>query len=236
MGISTHKVPFNQIDNIRAGEKIKSGKRPKPFSEDTSEKYKRIVKEAWHDDRNKRPTIEEILEQLDEVKKDVDPNYLSSLEINEAISLHEKKQYKKAFRYFRELAYGNDHKSFPLASYYAGLYFFEGTYGIEKDEFQALYLLKKSAICGVAQAQYKYAYACLKGRYYSQEEGLKYLKKSALGARVPEALYMISQLFLNGEHGYPIDNKKYIEYLIKAADRGSKEAQQELMKERAKNY
>ncbi|CAG8468015.1 34544_t:CDS:10 [Gigaspora margarita] len=70
--------------------------------------------------------------------------------------------------------------------------------------------------------QYMYAYVCLKGSYYSREEGLKYLKKAA-DNNDPDALCMVSQLFLNGEHGYPINDDKYVCYLKKA-----KEAQEKL--------
>ncbi|CAG8763158.1 9923_t:CDS:1, partial [Dentiscutata heterogama] len=78
--------------------------------------------------------------------------------------------------------------------------------------------------------QYLYARACLEGSYYSPEEGKEYLKMAALKNGDPDALYMVSQLFLNGEHGYKINENKYMEYLKKAAEKGSKEAKKELKK------
>ncbi|CAG8507279.1 10719_t:CDS:1, partial [Acaulospora colombiana] len=149
-------------------------------------------------------------------------NTLIRLNIDEAISLHNDNRYKEAFPHFLRLANRGDFK----AAYYAGLYFYVG-YGIDKDEIKALLYLEKSAQCDYARGQYLYAHACLKGTYYSKDEGIKYLKKAAL-ENDPDALYMFSQLYLLGEHGYPENNEKYNYYLKMAAENGSKEAQQEL--------
>ncbi|CAG8595079.1 168_t:CDS:2, partial [Acaulospora colombiana] len=140
------------------------------------------------------------------------------MDIEEVKILHETKQYKKAYRHFLKLAHGNDPKTFPLASYYAGIYLFEGTYEIEYDEFQAFQLFKRSAIGGCVEGQYMYAYVCLKGANYYKEEGIKYLKIAAMAKKYPAALYMVAEMFLNGEHGYKEDRGKYIEYLKQAAE------------------
>ncbi|CAG8454787.1 16304_t:CDS:2 [Acaulospora colombiana] len=197
--LSVSNLPFSNIDNhIKVMKVIVNGKRPKPFSEDTPEKYKILVKEAWHNDPGKRPTIEEIQKKLEDIKTEVNPNR-PSLEINEVISLHDEGRYEEAFPQFLQHA-----------------------------ENRALHFLKKSADSNNVIGQYMFAYACLKGSYYDKNVGLKYLKKAALQGKFPDALYMVSQIFLNGEYGYPVDSNKYMEYLSKAATAGSKEAQHEL--------
>ncbi|CAG8524781.1 7060_t:CDS:2, partial [Acaulospora colombiana] len=255
--ISTHRIPFDYIDNpLKAGEKIKNNERPEPFSKGTPEQYQDIVKEAWDGNPRKRPKIGDVRKKLEKVnltgrKKDkpvrretwlstetesvtaLDDSDDQLLDIKEIISLHEKEQYEKAFGHFLKLADRND----PLASYYAGLYLFKGTYGVEEDEIQALQLLKKSAKGGCVQGQYLYSYACLKGTYYSKDEEhgidvnekkyMEYLTKAA-ALESPDALYAVSQLYLKGESGYPVDNDKYNEYLTKAADKGSNKALKEL--------
>ncbi|CAG8658452.1 3704_t:CDS:1 [Acaulospora morrowiae] len=143
--------------------------------------------------------------------------------VDQVISLHKRQRFKEAFPLFHQLALKGD----SLACYYAGLYLYEGGYGVEKNEIEALQLFYKSAISNNVLGWYMYANACLYGNYYSRKEGLKYLKKSA-DENHPDALYMLSQIFLNGEHGYEIDNDKYEGYLTKAANHGSEKAQKEL--------
>ncbi|CAG8609472.1 15543_t:CDS:2, partial [Acaulospora colombiana] len=248
--ISSHKIPFDEIDNpIKASEKAKAGGRPGPFSNGTPQQYKELIEKAWHENHMKRPAISEVGEQLENMLKIVrkgrnklltrsdtsaslideseDMTSNNSLGIKEAISLYENDECKKAFPHFLKLARDGD----PEASYYAGLCLFYEKGGIKKDEIQALQLFQKSAENNHVGGQYMYAYACLRGTYFSKEEGLKYLKKSALIHKHPDALYMVSQLFLNGDLGYPVDDKKYKEYLEKAAQAGSTKAIEELMKE-----
>ncbi|CAG8450646.1 11708_t:CDS:2 [Acaulospora morrowiae] len=141
----------------------------------------------------------------------------------EAVSLHEQQRFEEAFPLFLHIAQEGN----PLASYYAGLYLYEGNYGIERDEIQALQFLQKSAVGGNVRGRYMYANACLYGTYHSRKEGLKYLIKSA-NKNDPDALYMLSQIYKNGEHGYEIEYDKYEEYLKKAADNGSTKAQREI--------
>ncbi|CAG8557211.1 15742_t:CDS:2 [Acaulospora colombiana] len=242
--ISSHQLPFGDIEShMKAGEMAKKGERPSPFSEDTPEQYRRIVEEAWHNNPIKRPTIDEVRKKLGIMRKGencfpstapvetpVSDNAESApfklLPIDEVILLDKEKRYREAFPQFLQLAEDGN----PLASYYAGLYLYNGTGDIEKDEVQALRLFMKSANAGEVRGQYMYAYACLKGSYYSKDEGLKYLKKAALKKNDPDALYMVSQLFLNGEHGHPINDNKYMEYLRNAAEHGSAEARSELSK------
>ncbi|CAG8462817.1 17218_t:CDS:2, partial [Acaulospora morrowiae] len=145
------------------------------------------------------------------------------LPIDQVISLHEQQQFKEAFPLFLHLAQKGDSQ----ASYYAGLYLYEASYGIERDEIEALQLFQKSAVGGDVRGRYMYANACLYGSYYSRREGLRYLKKSA-DKNYADSLYMLSQIYLNGEHGCEIDNDKYEEYLTKASNNGSEKAQREL--------
>ncbi|CAG8688956.1 4824_t:CDS:1, partial [Acaulospora colombiana] len=63
------------------------------------------------------------------------------LDIEEAISLHNKERYKEAFPHLQQLAQNGN----PKAAYYAGLYLYKG-YGVDKDEIKALQLLEKSAV------------------------------------------------------------------------------------------
>ncbi|CAG8544393.1 1139_t:CDS:1, partial [Acaulospora colombiana] len=237
---------------MQVREKILSRKRPTPFPEDTPEKYIEIVEQAWDHDFTCRQSIKKMLKQLKNMRKteenelrppkrsdsqtslssievSITPTKSASLQngpllnIDEAISLHNKEQYDKALPHFRRLAHRGD----PRAAYYAGLYYCGGFDGIAKDEIKALLYLGKSAEGGYTRGQYLYAHACLNGIYYSRNEGIKYLRK-AVDSKDPDALYMFSQLHLNGEHDFPVDNEKYLDYLKAAADKGSKEAKKEL--------
>ncbi|CAG8647336.1 3980_t:CDS:2, partial [Acaulospora colombiana] len=209
--------------------KLKKRQRPSPFSEDTPEQYKKLVEQAWDHDFNSRPSIKKMKKQLKNIKNDenelrilnrndsetslssamsidvpVVPNKKNnsadapspkSLNIYEAISLHNRGQYKEALPHFKSLAQNGN----PEAAYYAGLYFYEGTYGIGKDEIRALLFLGRSAEGDYARGQYLYAHACLKGTYHSEEE----------------------------ESDFPVSNDDYMYYLQKAAENGSKEAQKD---------
>ncbi|CAG8450679.1 11710_t:CDS:1 [Acaulospora morrowiae] len=145
------------------------------------------------------------------------------LSIEQVVLLHEQQRFEEAFPLFLHIAQEGN----PLASYYAGFYLYEGNYGVERDEIKALQLLQKSAVGGNVRGQYMYANACLYGTYYSRKEGLKYLKNSA-DKNCPDALYMLSQIYKNGEHGYEINDNKYKEYLSNAANNESEIAQREL--------
>ncbi|CAG8734819.1 10045_t:CDS:1, partial [Acaulospora colombiana] len=215
--ISSHKIPFDDVEkDMKVRDIIISRKRPDPFPAGTPEKYKEIIVQAWDHDFNNRPPIKIILEKLEGISLLKTPN------MNVAISLHNSGHYREAFPHFQMLAQ-KDSK----AAYYAGLYLYKGTYGIEKNEITALLYLGKSAESGYTRGQYLYAHACLKGIYYEKDEGIKYLKKAVYNDD-PDALYMYSQLYLNGEHDFPVDNSEYMCYLRAAAEKGSKDAIKEL--------
>ncbi|CAG8508107.1 832_t:CDS:10 [Cetraspora pellucida] len=57
---------------------------------------------------------------------------------------------------------------------------------------------------------------------------LQSFQRSADKGNDPDALYMISQFFLNEEHGYEYNNDKYKQFLKIAADKGSNDAQRKL--------
>ncbi|CAG8576283.1 304_t:CDS:2 [Acaulospora colombiana] len=237
--ISSHQLPFNEVDNpVKASINVVKGEHPSPFSKDTPIPYQELVEEAWQKDPKKRPTIDDIRKRLVKIEngetifsstKLADNNSEDTplsrlLPLDQVILLHDRKRYPEAFPHFQQLAQQGD----PVAAYYAGLYLYDGKYGIEKDEIKALQLFQKSADGNEPRGRYMYAKACLNGSYYSPEEGIKNLRKAALGNKNPDALYMVSQLFRNGEHGYEINMDKYKEYLEKAAAGGLKKAQDEL--------
>ncbi|CAG8835415.1 16641_t:CDS:2, partial [Racocetra persica] len=190
-----------------AKEMVIKGVRPSPFSENTPEQYEEI-KHKFNDLGNVPSSPSSQLLPVERI----------------ITELHNKGKYDEAFVQFEQLAQNDD----PLALYYTGLYLYEGTYGsIKRDVIRALQFFLRSAKHGKSQSKYKYAYACLTGPYYSFEEGINYLKM-AMKDNDPDALYMASQIYLNGEHGYSIDNAKYQKYLKDAAKNGSTIAQKDL--------
>ncbi|CAG8805514.1 13281_t:CDS:1, partial [Racocetra persica] len=63
--ISAHKLPFSEIrSNRELFKEVLKGRRPNPFSEDTTEQYKTIVTQAWDQDPDKCPKINELRKQL----------------------------------------------------------------------------------------------------------------------------------------------------------------------------
>ncbi|CAG8571388.1 854_t:CDS:2, partial [Gigaspora rosea] len=196
--ISSQQIPFDGINDLEAKEEIKKGNRPSPFLESTPKRYKEIV-------------LAKIKEEFELHQNE------SEIQSPATIKKHEPNDSKN------QLAQNDD----PLALYYMGLYLYEGTYGIKKDVIRALQLFLRSAKHGKVQSKYMYASACLTGPYYSFDEGIDYLKM-AMKDNYPDALYMVSQIHKNGEHGYPIDNIKYQNYLKKAAENGSTMARKDL--------
>ncbi|CAG8460695.1 12756_t:CDS:2 [Ambispora gerdemannii] len=241
--IASQKLPYENLNDHHVCQAVISGTRPDPIpiAMDTPRTYTEIMTAAWDQQLNHRPKIIEIfnlLNKLDSQNKNISVAKVSynTLSWREALELHNKKMFDKAFPIFEECVKSGEHVN--EAKYFIGLYMIMEYDGIKKDEKddKASIYLRESASAEprhsyTTKAQYWYAYSCLTvtGDSYDKDNGLIYLMK-AVDAKNKDALYLYGEILMNGKHDQPKDLALAEKYLKEAKSLGHKEAMAKLKK------
>ncbi|RIB15465.1 hypothetical protein C2G38_2093129 [Gigaspora rosea] len=173
--------------------------------------------------------ISDIPEIEEEVPKEIEE--ITVISLKDGIDMHIKKEYKRAWEFFKQ----NDELNDPLAKFWVGYYLFYGLHG-EKDPTQARKYFKEAADeNNHAKLQYRYAVLLLNDLGKETDDAAKnQLRKEIiryfeLAANNPEnrnvdAMYYLGDIYVAGKLKVKKDEERGLNYLRLAANGNNERA------------